>query len=82
MPNDQDITLDIGTPAGRFVQEFPKTTKVSDVIAITIEAMSLDPNEQFDLVHEGTVLDRNRPIVSYHFDDGTRLELVATGSGV
>ena len=82
MPNDQYITLDIGTPAGRFVQEFPKTTKVGDVITAAIEAMNLDPNEQFDLVHEGAVLDRNRPVVSYHFGDGTRLELVATGSGV
>lgn len=79
---DKNITLDIGTPAGRFVHAFAKTIKVSEVVSTTIEVMGLDPNERFDLVHEGEVLDPNRPLVSYHFEDGARLELVATGSGV
>ncbi len=80
---DKDTTLDIATPAGAFTQTFPKTTKVSEVIQVAIERMGLDPNEQFDLVHDGQVLQPvERPLVSFGLEDGDQVELVATGSGV
>ncbi len=83
MPNDKDIALTIVTPRGPFTGSFPKTTKVSDVIEAVIAAVGLAPDERFDLVHNGTVLQPvERPIVSFGLADGDQLELVATGSGV
>jgi hypothetical protein len=83
MPSDQDITLNVATPRGVFTETFDKNTKVEEVIATAIERMGLTPGEQFDLVHEGTVLQPvNRPLVSFHLKDGDKVELVATGSGV
>lgn len=82
MPNN-DITLNIATPAGPFTETFPKTTKVKKVIEVAITRMGLDPNEQFDLVHNGQVLQPvERPLVSFGLEDGDQVELVATGAGV
>lgn len=83
MPQDQDITLDIATPRGPFVGEFPKTTKVAEVINTVVSAVGLTLGEQFELVYNGAVLQpTERPIVSFGLEDGAKLELVATGSGV
>lgn len=83
MANDQNITLNIATPKGVYTADFRKTTKIEEVIAATVAAMHLDPNEHFDLVHNGTVLQPiERPLVSFDLTDGANLELVATGSGV
>lgn len=83
MPKDHEITLNIATPKGVYVHDFPKTTKISEVIAMTIDAVGLDAGERFDLVYEGTVLQpTERPLVSFGLPDGAKLELVATGSGV
>lgn len=80
---DKDITLDIATPAGAFTETFPKTTKIEEVIQVAIARMGLDPNERFDLVHDGQVLQPvERPLVSFGLEDGDQVELVATGSGV
>lgn len=83
MPSDQEITLNIATPRGVFTETFDKNVKVDEVIALAIERMGLTPGEQFELVHNGTVLQpTNRPLVSFHLTDGADVELVATGSGV
>lgn len=83
MLSDQDITLNIATPAGAFTETFDKNTKVSEVIALAIQRMNLSPTEQFDLYHSGTQLQPvERPLVSFHLQDGDEVELVATGSGV
>jgi hypothetical protein len=82
MPQDHEITLDIATPAGLFVHDFAKTTKVAEVIKTAIEAKGLDASERFDLVYQGNVLPPERPLVSFPLEDGAKLELVATGSGV
>jgi hypothetical protein len=83
MPNDQDITLNIATPAGAFSETFDKNTKVEAIINLVIERMGLAPGEQFELYHEGQALKPvERPLVSFQLEDGDQVELVATGSGV
>ncbi len=79
----EDITLNIATPAGVFTETFAKTAKVEEVIAAAIEAMNLDPNEQFELFWNGQPLTPvERTLVSFDVENGADLELVATGSGV
>lgn len=82
MPPD-DITLDIATPNGVFTGTFPKTTKVSEVIAAVVEDRGLAAGDAFDLVYNGEVLQPvERPLVSFGLSGSVELELVATGSGV
>ena len=77
------IVLDIATPKGVFHGEFPKTTKVAEVIATVIEAMEIDSGDSLDLIHNGEVLQpTERPLVSFGLEGTVQLELVATGSGV
>jgi hypothetical protein len=66
-----------------YVHDFPKTTKIAEVIAASVVAVGLDGSERFDLVHSGAVLQpTERPLVSFGLHDHVNLELVATGSGV
>lgn len=82
-PNKQDIQLSIATPTGVYDWAGPKTTKVEEVIAQTIQAMGLDGGDKFELVHQGKVLSPvERPLVSFGIETGAKLELVATGTGV
>lgn len=79
----EQVTLNIGTPKGLFTGTFPKTTKISEVIAVVVEKMGLQGSDSFDLVHEGKVLQPvERPLVSFGLSGTVKLELVATGSGV
>lgn len=83
MPSDADITLNIATPAGLFTHTFVKTAKVKDVIATAVDAMNLVEGDAFELAYNGTVLAPvERPLVSFHLQDGAELDLVATGSAV
>ena len=83
MPSDQDLTLNIATPAGLFTGTFLKTTKVKDVIAEVAAAMGLAAGDQFELAQNGVVLQPvERPLVSFGLEDGADLDLVATGSAV
>lgn len=78
----ETIQLQIATPNGVFEGDFPKTTKVADVIAAAAKAMNLNEGDAFELVHEGQVLPPTRPLVSFGFSGTVKVELVATGSGV
>lgn len=78
-----DITLEIATPNGTFTATFPKTTKVTEVIAAAVADRQLAQGDAFDLVHNGEVLQPvERPLVSFGLSGTVTLELVATGSGV
>ncbi len=80
---EEMIMLDIATPKGVFHGEFPKTTKVADVIAAVIQEMDLDGSDSLDLIHDGEILQpTERPLVSFGLEGTVQLELVATGSGV
>lgn len=77
------IVLDIATPKGVFHGEFPKTTKVAEVITTVIREMDLDGGDSFDLIHNGEILQpKERPLISFGLEGTVQLELVATGSGV
>jgi len=79
----EQITVDIATPKGVFHGEFPKTTKVEEVIIAVLSEMGLDGGDTFDLVYKGQVLQPiQRPLVSFGIEGSVKLELVATGSGV
>jgi hypothetical protein len=78
-----EVVLDIATPKGLFKGAFPKTTKVSQVIAVVIEEKDLDTKDSFELVYGDTVLKpEERTLVSFGLHGEVQLELVATGSGV
>jgi hypothetical protein len=79
---DDEIILNVSTPAGPFHGAFPKTTKVSAVIAAIVEALGLDAGEDLKLMNGDEQLAPERPLVSYHFGDEATLTLLATGSGV
>lgn len=77
------IVLDIATPKGVFHGEFPKTTRVSEVITAVIQEMDLDGGDSFVLIYNGEILQpTERPLVSFGLEGTVQLELVATGSGV
>lgn len=82
MKSDGKITLKVATPAGPYEETFDETLKVDEVIAIIVKAKNLVEGDAFELAFEGTPLASDRPIGSFGFDDGTVLDLVASGSGV
>ncbi len=81
------ITLEIVTAKGVLTEDFPKTTKVMDVIKAVIEKQDLPSGDVYELFYKGEALKpEERPLVSFKLeanDEGiVQLELVATGSGV
>ena len=80
---ENQIVLDIATPKGVFHGEFPKTTKVAEVITTVVQALDLDGADSLDLIHNGETLQpTERTLVSFGLEGTVQLELVATGSGV
>jgi hypothetical protein len=82
MPQPDEITLHVSTPAGPFHGAFPKTTKVSAVIAAIVDAKGLDAGEDLRLMNGDEQLAPERPLVSFQFGSDVTLSLLATGSGV
>lgn len=82
MTQNHEITLHVSTPAGAFHGAFPKTIKVSAVIAAIVEAKELDASEELKLFNGDEQLAPERTLVSYNLGDEVSLNLLATGSGV
>jgi len=82
MGHNDDITLHVSTPAGPFHGAFPKTTKVSAVIAAIVAAKGLDAGESLRLMNGDEEMAPERPLVSFHLGTEATLVLLATGSGV
>lgn len=83
----EQYKLEIATPKGVFTDDFPKTTKVQDVIKAVIDKHDLSGGDAYELFYKGEALKPGeRPLVSFKLeanDEGLiQLELVATGSGV
>lgn len=83
----EQYKLEIATPKGVFTDNFPKTTKVQDVIDAVIEKQDLPGGDAYELFYKGEAMKpEERPLVSFKLeanDEGiVQLELVATGSGV
>lgn len=82
MKPDDDITLNVSTPAGGFSGTFSKTTKVSAVIAAIVAAKELDASDELKLFNGDEQLAPERPLVSYQLGSEATLSLLASGSGV
>jgi hypothetical protein len=86
--NDKnDITLTVVSGRGSREFTFPKQTKVQDVALHAAIALGYPPGGVYTIVWlrshtEQEELQGDRPLVSYHVGDGTRLALSETGSGV
>ena len=79
------LSLTIQTTRGSKNFDLPKTAKVAEAIAAAVAAFDFAASDTFTLVLASDVehaLDANRPLVSYHVQDGTVLILTAIGSGV
>jgi hypothetical protein len=83
MGPDQKVTLVIIAPVGDpWTHDFAKTNQISNVITTALGHFELAGTE-YGLMQGEVLLEPNRPLVSYHFVDGTELELVpATAGGV
>ena len=80
-----DVTLDAQTTRGSRSFTFPRTIKVHDAIDVIVLAFGFTPGDSFHLVlgsNPSEPLDPNRPLVSYHLADGTKVILTAVGGGV
>ena len=82
MGADGKITLKVATPAGPYENTFQATSKVHEVVAIVVKAMGLKEGDTFELASDGVPLDDDRLIGSFGFEDGTVLDLIASGSAV
>ncbi len=82
---DDEIDVVVLSQLGTYEHTFPKTAKLSEVITAAAAALGFNQADRLDLVLDtdrGNVLDPNRPLVSYHFADGIKFLLTATGNGV
>jgi len=84
-PHDNTIEVKIQSTRGTKDFAFPKTAKVSDVIAQAITTFGFVPGDKFELVlasDPGQPLQPERILVSLHIADGTLFILTAVGGGV
>ncbi len=82
MSTDGKITLKVATPAGPYEDTFQETSKVHEVVSTVVKAMGLKEGDAFELAYDGVPLDNDRPIGSFGLEDGTVLDLIASGSAV
>ena len=82
MSTDGKVTLKVATPAGPYESTFGVTSKVHEVVAMVVSAMDLKGGDAFELAFDGVPLDDDRAIGSFGFEDGTVLDLIASGSAV
>ena len=85
MPNEHTITITVETTRGPKTLTVNKTTKVSEVIAQVVSLAGFNPGDRFELFLKSDLqhaLQAERPLVSYHVEDGTVLVLSQIGSGV
>lgn len=77
-----DLTVIWADEDGQFT--VPKTTKVSELIALAVTRFRLSPTDKYDLMlpEGGQPLAHDRPLVSYHLKDGDQLLLTSTAGGV
>ena len=82
MITDGKLTLKVTTPAGVYEDTFEVNSKDHDVIIIVVKAKGLVEGDAFELAFDGEPLPDDRRIGSFGFEDGTVLDLIASGSAV
>lgn len=82
MIQNDEITLDVATPAGTYSGAFPQNTKVDAVIAAIVKAKALDAGKKYQLFNGDEQLPPQYPLVSFHLGDHASLRLfTARGHG-
>jgi hypothetical protein len=83
-PGQPTITVTVVTGRGDRSYTFPQSTKVADVIAQAVGDFGFESNGSYVLVRDtgNEELGPERPLVSYHIENGETLTLTAIGSGV
>lgn len=80
---NNEVSVCIATSNGLFTGVFEKTAKIIEVINIIISEKGLDASDEFNLVHNGQILEPvQRTLVSFGLEGTVKLDLVAVGSGV
>jgi hypothetical protein len=85
MSNDKTLDIKVQSTRGTKEFSFSKDTKIADVIAAVVTAFDFAQGDRFELVlpaNPGEPLQADRPLVSYHINDGAVLVLTAIGGGV
>ena len=82
MTTDGKITLKVATPAGVYEDSFEATLKVRELVAIVVKEKGLKVGDAFELAFDGEPLPDDRSIGSFDFENGTVLDLIASGSAV
>lgn len=85
--NDNELTIFIIVPAQAepWKTSFLKTAKITDVILAVIEKFGFAANGKYELKLENdpnTVLEPQRPLVSYGIKDGDKLVFIDFGQAV
>lgn len=83
--NDKNLTLRIQTTRGEFSNEFEKTTKISTVIVATVSHFGFSSEGKYQLSQDddpNTILDPNRPLVSFGLKDDDILIFTDLGVAV
>lgn len=83
--SDKDVTILICSADEDREFTFDKNAKIGEVIDKVVDAFGLSKNDTYSLVFPDQPkepLDKNRPLVSYHIKDGTKLILTSVGGGV
>ncbi|MEO9475100.1 MAG: EsaB/YukD family protein [Cyclobacteriaceae bacterium] len=83
--NDNLLSVIIQTPQGDWSTDFPKTSKVSDVIKAIVDHFGFSSEGKYELrldVNPNEALDPNRPLVSYGVKDGDVLVFIDFGQAV
>ena len=78
------ITVTVVAPRDPNPKRFtwPKTMQVGEAAAEAAAAFGYEPGNPSFVNAAGEVLDRNKPLVAEHVEDGDQLELVDVGGGV
>lgn len=82
---DKHLTIKIETTEGTWENTFDKTTKVQEVILAVIQHFGFAVNGKYELRLErdpDTPLDPERPLNSYHIEDGDILIFTDLGIAV
>ncbi len=84
MNDTHTITVIIQSGRGSDEFTFPKQTKVQDAANQAAVELGYSAGGNYSLVRlkDGQELEGQRPLVSYHIEDGETLALSETGSGV
>ena len=82
MTTDSKVTLKIATPAGVYEGTFEEHLSVEEVIGIVVKAKGLAEGDEFELARNGDTLNSDTKLASLHLEDGTVLDLIASGSAV